>query len=56
MQESGYCVKKEQQTGLLRFAKKFAAYVFVLPLMVILCPFTVFGNWLGVTYYKLRRW
>lgn len=42
--------------ALTRFAKRFAAYILVLPAAVVLYPFTAVGNWLGITFYKLRRW
>lgn len=40
----------------IRFAKRFTAYTFVLPIAVILYPLTAVGNWLGATFYRLRRW
>lgn len=41
--------------ALERLAKRFTAYILILPMITILCPITMLGYWLGKTYYRLRE-
>lgn len=40
--------------ALERLAKRFTAYIVILPVITILYPITTLGYWLGKTYYRLR--
>lgn len=41
------------QWNIIKFIRLFVAYIILLPLCLVLLPFTKLGDWLGMMFYDL---